>query len=453
MSVVGQGGSAVQTPLSDLPDETGEHERSLYSSLAKEIEPEWTKLTIALMDAGSGLQDLLKYALRNVPYFRSVLTDGSTVSLRDFPETFRWQYNRAPDQFATEVPGMKSVLLSTLTNGTIPPQLRVYFSPAAWYEFNYGTFAAVAQVVPGLLERMRPGEAGVVLINNAMYQPRMSIEIPPLHGALLRQLILGRSDHEDRQVVQYLRSRAIPLLYGKASNLLQLADAEAQTAGQAGNGIRPFAILVSGEALYEDQRSKLRERFQCPVYNAYISTEGGLIAIECSRHRGLHLREHFVQVEIADRNGSIGREGSGDVLITNLVNRAQVFVRYRLGDQVTVISETCPCGFSGRTIVNLRGREAECFRNPAGVEVPSAAFDDFLVSLGVSEFQVAQRPTGTTLKWVPKDHSPGAVAETNARIHEWLRKQDWTDWVVPMPLGIITPRGGKHRRYISEVQR
>jgi hypothetical protein len=432
--------------LAELPDETNEYERLLYQTLAAEMQPHWAQLLQELAGADR-LPRLLHYAGLHIPYYRSTVSASRRTSLDSFSIVSRWQYDQASDQFQTNVPGMKSIYCSTLTNGTIASPLRVFFSLGAWFEFNYGTYAAVASAIPGLSQKMEKDRPGVLLINNAMYQPRMSLSIPVLNGALLRQLIIGRSEEEDRTVVQWLRSIDIPLLYGKASNLLQLAAAESRMGETLSSGIRPFAVLVSGEGLFEDQRAQLVSWFQCPVYNAYIATESGLIAMECSHHRGLHLREEFVHVEIVDDRGDIVNEGTGEILITNLFNRTHVFIRYRLGDRVTVIRHECPCGFSGRSLLNVAGRETQSFDSRTG-EIAASTFDDFLLSLGLADFQVAQQRDTVLLKWLAADLSLDQIANINARIHEWLRNHGWDGWVIPTPVNLITARGGKQRRYV-----
>ncbi len=274
----------------------------------------------------------------------------------------------------------------------------------------------------------------------------MSVYIPPLGLALLRQLVLERSREEDEDVVRLLRARNIPLLYGKPSTLLLLADVDACLAGN--ERIRPFAILVSGEALYADQRRELENRFDSTVYNAYVATEGGLIAMECSRHCGLHLRDEFVYAEVVGEDGAIRQEGSGDIVIATLFNRGHLFVRYRLGDWVEISRVECACGFTGRTITTLRAREANRFVLPCG-EIAAKTFERFLASLPLREFQVDQigeeRPT---LKWVARDPSVSGVLHVQHAIERWLRDNGWLQWIEAVPMDAVTPRGGKHRRFV-----
>jgi phenylacetate-CoA ligase len=431
-----------------LADETGEHEPGIHLKFALEVEGEWRQRVAALAQLDA-LSSFLDYASCAVPCYRQRCSSGRVhpFELASLPAASREDHAVRPDQFLAAVPGERDKRLVASTNGTIGPQLRVQFDRAAWYEFNYGTYAAVAAAIPGLLARMVAGEAGVFLITDAPFQPRMSLYIPTLNGALLRQLILGRSQQEDRLVVEYLRATPIHLLYGKPSNLIQLAAIDAAMSPRQGR-IRAFAILVSGESLYEDQRQKLEDRFDGSVFNAYIATEGGLIAIECPHRTGLHVRSDFVRTEILAPDGAVRDRGGGEILITNLFNRAQVFMRYRLGDEIELAHGQCRCGFTGPTISRLFGRESSRF-HLAAQEVPSSAFGDFLVGLPLKEFQVFQRGRlRPELRWVPEDRRVETVGRLHRTLHGWLQGQGWQASIELVPLSSITPRGGKQRRFI-----
>jgi hypothetical protein len=353
---------------------------------------------------------------------------------------------RDVERFLVSPRADRDLRLRAATNGTLGSQLQVQFDPPGWYDFNYATFQAVARAVPGLLDRMMPGDVGAVLITNAEYQPHASTYIPTLNCAILRQLVIGRSAAADGRVVDYLRGRDVPLLYGKASNLLQLK--RLFESDGAVSRIRPHVVLVSGERLYADQRKALADYFGCPVFDAYIATESGLIAVECASHTGLHVRSDAVRVEVLLPDGGIAPTGSGEIVVTSLLNHAHLFVRYLLGDRCEIARAECPCGFSGQTIVSLTGRDVTRFEW-AGGEMVSASVEEFLTTLPLREFQVYQpgrRPP--LLKWVPSRTDVESVGEVNDAIHDWLRERRLEADVVSTPLDWITPRGGKLRRFV-----
>lgn len=438
----------MQVPRSDLPDETGDQDALIQLKFALDAEAEWRRRLESLADPDA-LLSLLRAAARSVPYFRERLrgVPEHALTLGSFPIVRRGAYNEHPEQFLMPEPQASDPRFVASTNGTLGPQLAVRLDAAGWYELHYGTYVDVAAALPGLVDRLRPGAEGVFLINNNPHQPRASAYLPTLNLALLRQLVLGRSDHEDAAILAHLRSVPVPLLYGKASSLVALASADAASAG-AGGGIRPFAILVSGEGLYEDQRARLEAWFRCPLLDAYISTEGGMIALECRHRTGLHVREDRVHVEVLTRQGAICEVGAGELLLTNLVSRGHVFIRYALGDEVDLARGTCPCGFEGKTITALHGRESPHVVLPGG-PVPSRTFEQFLLGLPLEEFQVFQAGDAAPwLKWVPATEDAERVAAIAQAIHAWLEERGWQAQIASIPLGRITPLGGKHRRCV-----
>jgi len=84
------------------------------------------------------------------------------------------------------------------------------------------------------------------------------------------------------------------------------------------------------------------------------TTEGGVIALECIAHEGLHINEHLVLVEDCD----------GKLLLTNLTNRAQPFIRYELAEKATWLCGRCGCGAESPRLQLLDGRETSWFDLP-----------------------------------------------------------------------------------------
>jgi phenylacetate-coenzyme A ligase PaaK-like adenylate-forming protein len=270
----------------DLSRPRGEHgdsQRALLDlKLAFDAEAGWLERLEQGSEPGA-LAAFLREVAGVVPFYRDRLgaRPAHELALSAFPIVSRADYLEDPRQFL--IPPLESEIRSiTPTNGTIGAPLAVTFDPVAWFDLNYGIYAMAGAVYPDLLDRMVPRAEGIFLVNNNPWVADESTYVPPLNLAVLRQLPLGRSADEDASLVAYLRSVPVPLLYGKASNLTMLAAADAELGRGAGaDRIRPGAILVSGEALYDDQRVWLERWFDCAVINAYLSTEGGLAAIEC----------------------------------------------------------------------------------------------------------------------------------------------------------------------------
>ena len=140
------------------------------------------------------------------------------------------------------------------------------------------------------------------------------------------------------QIIEQLNAFQPSMLSGYPSNLALLAEYDQLR-------IHPDVVITGGELLTDTVRKKLADRFGCYVQTHYSCTEAGEIACECSEGH-LHINEDWVILEPVDKNNDPVGYGvlSDKVLITNLGNYIQPFIRYELTDRVIVHNEPCGCG-------------------------------------------------------------------------------------------------------------
>lgn len=188
----------------------------------------------------------------------------------------------------------------------------------------------------------------------------------------------------EAEIVEELNAFAPAMLSGYPSNLALLADAEELR-------IHPDVVITGGELLTDAVREKLKNKFGCTVQTHYSCTEAGEIACEC-REGHLHINEDWVIVEPVDQNGGPVKDGelSDRVLITNLANRVQPFIRYELTDRVVVHSEPCGCGRNTRWL-EIEGRTDDTLVFENGVKVAPMSIYRILEEVkGVRRFQLVQ---------------------------------------------------------------
>jgi phenylacetate-CoA ligase len=83
------------------------------------------------------------------------------------------------------------------------------------------------------------------------------------------------------------------------------------------------------------------------------ASEIGYFGQECVAHRGLHVPEDYIHVEIIDENGEPVAPGErGQMVMTHLRREAMPLIRYRIGDVTLAEYEKCGCG---RTHMRLQG--------------------------------------------------------------------------------------------------
>lgn len=109
--------------------------------------------------------------------------------------------------------------------------------------------------------------------------------------------------------------------------------------------ISPVIIMTGGEYLSKQLREELSKTFQCYVQTNYSCTEGGTIACECTEQH-FHINDDWVIVEPVDKNNNPVPDGvqSDKILLTNLYNYTQPFIRYEVTDRVVMHHEACACG-------------------------------------------------------------------------------------------------------------
>lgn len=187
-------------------------------------------------------------------------------------------------------------------------------------------------------------------------------------------------------IVKQLNEFQPAMLSGYPSNLSLLADIKELD-------IHPDVVITGGELLTDEIRQKLSDRFGCYVQTHYSCTEGGELACECS-HGHLHINEDWVILEPVDKdNNPVGYgELSDKVLLTNLSNYIQPFIRYELTDRVIVHDEKCPCGKNSHWL-EIEGRTDDIL-DICGVKIAPMSLYKILEEVkGIRRFQLVQKTT------------------------------------------------------------
>ncbi|MCH5583953.1 AMP-binding protein [Shimazuella sp. AN120528] len=130
-----------------------------------------------------------------------------------------------------------------------------------------------------------------------------------------------------------------------------------------GEDIRLKKIWLTGEGCSSTFRERLEKLWGCEVSFFYGSTECGVVGVECSKHRGYHVMEGHVKVEIVDPVSEevlpYGR--TGEIIVTTLLREGMPMVRYRTGDLGNLQKSKCDCGIT-MDVLQLRGRMENMLR-------------------------------------------------------------------------------------------
>jgi phenylacetate-CoA ligase len=163
-------------------------------------------------------------------------------------------------------------------------------------------------------------------------------------------------------------------------------------------GLRPIPkVVVTAEGVYDWQRELFREVFGSTTYERYGAREIGTLASEVNCHRGLHIFEPSYVIEVVDQSGKPVAPGEmGELIITDLYNRAMPLIRYRIGDMVTLDESMCGCGCTWRRISKVGGRILDLVTRPDGSRVAGQVMLDVVRDVKLKyRIQVAQMAVNT----------------------------------------------------------
>jgi phenylacetate-CoA ligase len=162
--------------------------------------------------------------------------------------------------------------------------------------------------------------------------------------------------------------------------------------------IAPRKIMACSEPLLPEIRIAAEEAWGIRVGNLYGASEGGCIAVPCD-HGGSHLSEDLVIVEPVDENGRPVAPGerAARIYLTNLFNRALPLIRYEITDEVTILTDPCPCGSAHRCVGDIQGRLDDVFVYDGRRVHPHVFRSELGRHPGVVEYQVRQTSQGASV--------------------------------------------------------
>lgn len=154
------------------------------------------------------------------------------------------------------------------------------------------------------------------------------------------------------------------------------------------------AIHTGAGMLHDYMRVKIKDVFNCEVYDHYGSREVGSIASECRMHQGLHILCEHTFVEVVDEAGVACAPGvEGEILVTTLNNFSMPLIRYRIGDLGIMSADlSCDCGVSYPKLSKITGRISGIFRNSNGDRISGQFFTHiFRYYDWIKHYQVIQK--------------------------------------------------------------
>jgi phenylacetate-coenzyme A ligase PaaK-like adenylate-forming protein len=206
-----------------------------------------------------------------------------------------------------------------------------------------------------------PARVAVVTIGRGFFPSAAALAYePPAAEVFLRRLWI-RSIEPMATVVARLDAFRPQVLVAYAG-VLELLAREAMAGRlhlRAGDPLRQ--VMNMSEPMSDGAQSLIEGAFGLPVTNNYATGECMALSLGCPSGHGMHLQADWAVLEVVDRDNRpvpAGQPGE-KVLITNLYNFVQPFIRYEVDDVATLSPGPCPCGNPMPLIVGVEGRSDE----------------------------------------------------------------------------------------------
>jgi phenylacetate-coenzyme A ligase PaaK-like adenylate-forming protein len=213
---------------------------------------------------------------------------------------------------------------------------------------------------PGVLEGIRrflhPVRVAIVTMRRGFYPSGSAIE-------LMREIVgdfvhIQRLSSVESDLIERLNEFQPNVLVSYASVLEALAI---QSDKLHLHDLRQIANI--SEQLIPRAGKRIQDVFHVALPDHYATGECLLLSNGCPTQGGSHINADWAILEVVDDNyrpvppGQLGKK----VLVTNLANTVQPFIRYEVGDQVMMAVEPCGCGSRLPRIDHVEGRAAEVF--------------------------------------------------------------------------------------------
>lgn len=403
--------------------------------------------------------DLRRLRLEDLPpvtkemlreHFDAVLTDP-LVRYDDLTDFVRY-----PANLGKWYRGRYAVSHTSGSQG--PPLFVVQDRAAIELLFSLMSARANAGTKPGPLEGLRrlrePARVAVVALHRGFYPSAAAFEFMAAETAPFTSvrwfsvadpdLVPRLADFQPHSLVAYAS-----VLEGLALEAEQL-------------GFRHLRqIANSSEQLTPRARRRIEAAFDVTVMDHYGTGECLFLSDGCPTDGGAHVNADWAILENVDDDdrpvppGEPGRK----VLVTNLANRIQPFIRYEVPDRIVMATEPCRCGSRLPRIARIEGRSAEAFwiTSADGRQrpLPGVLFHDAIDHLGqVREWRATQTEADRIrleFELLPGGRGAIDVPALVTRLRSsGLPERVRVDVETVSGLG-PDPRTGKFRRVISHV--
>ncbi len=303
------------------------------------------------------LQDVVKRAYENVPYYKKRLDDEGIKpediktldDIKKLPLTTKDDLRAAYPFGMFAVPRREIVEVHTSSGTTGKPTVSGYTKEdiKIWSEVM-----ARGLTMFGLTEDD--------IIQNTHGYGLFTGGFGVHYGAQnIGATVIPISTGQTRRQIEIMKDFATTVLIVTPSYGLYLAEV-AKEEGIKKEDLNLKSIGFGAEMWTEEMRQEIQKRFNAPAYNIYGLTEimGPGVALECPEQDGLHVMDdHFFPEIIDSETMEVLPDGEkGELVLTTLTRHGMPIIRFRTKDVTSLKNGTCGCGRTHVKMERITGR-------------------------------------------------------------------------------------------------
>lgn len=286
------------------------------------------------------IKETIKWAASRSPFYAALYKGREVECWQDFqklPFTSPVDVRDHGEEMVCVSQSQISRIVTMETSGTTGRPKRIFFTEedqeltADFFHNGMQLLTDSSDTVMILMPCERPGSIGDLLKRGLL---RMGAKV------VAYGLPNGRDNQE---ILRVMEAEGVTCAVALAAHLAEIADLAKQT----GARIPMRSVLLSADYVSAENRRRIREAWNCPVFEHYGMTEMGLGgAVSCPELEGCHIRESDLYLEIIDPDtGAVLPDGEeGEIVFTTLTRKGMPFIRYRSGDWSSFIPRPCRCG-------------------------------------------------------------------------------------------------------------
>jgi len=336
------------------------------------------------------LRSQLIDAYKNIPFYRKAFKLRGLVphnfkcikEIRDYPVITRTDIQEEDSNFLSKKFKPGKVKQSHSSGSTGRP-LWVSFDPATWIRKKY-----LSKLRSRIECGMKMNERVAIYDTDSTEALTLRNQCKLLSNPLFKAKYFSIF-RDTKNGIEELLQWAPQNIDSLPSHLFQLAIAMEQSQLKPSSLKR---IFTSSEYIESNMRRYIQDRYAAEVFDIYGCTEIKEIAWECDRHNGYHINEDEVFLEILDGDKPAGWDEVGDIVITDLRNKAMPLIRYRIGDRGLLRPGLCSCGRTFALMVPSAGRSSDFIITPDGHKLSPYRFTTAIEKInGLLQYQFIQK--------------------------------------------------------------